>query len=75
MFDLGAFFRRNRRVFWFVIATFITTFVSIQLGKVFATMDTHYGEIASCTYTRQVPELQTPIARENRTENACTGRG
>jgi hypothetical protein len=75
MFDISAFFRRNRRVFWFAVAAFISTFISIQLGKVFATIDTNYGEIASCSYTHQAPELQTPIVRENRSESTCAKRG
>lgn len=64
MSDIGAFFRRNRKFLWFVIATFMTIFVSIQFSKALSTLDSNYGEIAECNYTHQAPELQTPRARE-----------
>lgn len=64
MSDASAFFRRNKKVLWFVIAAFMTIFVSIQFSKAFSTLDSNYGEIAECNYTHQAPELQTPRARE-----------
>jgi hypothetical protein len=75
MFDLSAFFRRNRRVLWFVIAAFMATFVSIQLSKSFASLDSNYGEIAECTYVHQAPELQTPLNNQAPVSKYCARRG
>lgn len=75
MFDLSAFFRRNRKVFWFVIAAFMATFVSIQLSKSYAKLDSNYGEIAACSYTHQAPELQTPLPQREPANKFCAKRG
>lgn len=74
MSDAGAFFRRNKKVLWFVIAAFMITFVSIQVSKAFATLESNYGEIAECNYTHQAPELQTPRAREEQVSKYCSTR-
>jgi len=74
MSDASAFFRRNKKVLWFMIAAFMTIFVSIQVSKVFATLESNYGEIAECSYTHQAPELQTPLAREDEEGKYCPKR-
>jgi hypothetical protein len=74
MVDSGAFFRRNKKVFWFVIAAFVITFVSIQLSKALASLDSNYGEIAECTYTHQAPELQTPLSAQENVGKYCAKR-
>ena len=75
MFDLSAFFRRNRKVLWFVIAAFMVSFVSIQLSKALATSDSNYGEIAECTYVHQTPELQTPLNQQQPISKYCARKG
>jgi hypothetical protein len=75
MFDLGIFFRRNRKVLWFVIAAFMVTFVSIQISKALATRDSNYGEIAECTYVHQAPELQTPANPPQLSSTYCPTKG
>ncbi|MEW6205855.1 MAG: hypothetical protein AB1516_11090 [Pseudomonadota bacterium] len=75
MFDLGAFFRRNRKVLWFAIAAFMVTFVSIQVSKALATRDSNYGEIAECTYVHQAPELQTPLTQQEPVNKYCAKKG
>ncbi|MBU0784893.1 MAG: hypothetical protein KJ798_12240 [Gammaproteobacteria bacterium] len=52
----------------------MTIFVSIQVSKVFATLESNYGEIAECSYTHQAPELQTPLAREDEEGKYCPKR-
>ena len=75
MFDLSAFFRRNRKVLWFVIAAFMGTFISIQISKALATRDSNYGEIAECTYVHQAPELQTPLNQPEPLSKYCARKG
>lgn len=75
MFDLSAFFRRNKRVLWFGIAAFMVTFVSIQISKAFATQESNYGEIAECSYTHQAPELQTPLTQQEPVSKYCAKQG
>ncbi|HEX4842503.1 MAG TPA: hypothetical protein VFV57_02440 [Limnobacter sp.] len=74
MFDLGAFFRRNQRLLWLVIAAFMVFFVSVQLSKSFASLDTNYGEISECNYTHQPSGLQNPVRSSAPQSNFCTGK-
>ena len=75
MFDLTAFFRRNQKIFWLLIAAFMATFVSIQLSKSWISTDSNYGEIAECSYTLQAPQLQTPLNRQEYKGKYCSIQG
>jgi hypothetical protein len=75
MFDLGAFFRRNRKLLWFVIALFMAAFISIQISKALATRHSNYGEIAECAYVHQAPELQTPLNLQEPVSKYCARKG
>jgi hypothetical protein len=75
MFDLGAFFRRNRKVLWFGITVFMAAFVSVQVSKALATRHSNYGEIAECTYVHQAPELQTPLNLQEPVSKYCAKNG
>ena len=72
--DSSAFFRRNKKVLWLLIAAFMAAFVSIQVTKVLSGLDSHYGEIAECTYTHQAQEFQTPAPRNLQINKDCSTR-
>lgn len=71
MINSGAIFRRNRILLWFGVASFMAVFVSVQLGKAFIKADSHYGDIAECSYTHNAPDLQTPVSPPHQTESLC----
>ena len=78
MFDLGVFFRRNRAALWVLVAAFLVIFISIQISKALSKLDSHYGEIAECTYTHQGPELQNPqlsMAQREQEDHFCATKG
>lgn len=75
MLDSGAFFRRNRMLLWFSVAIFTAIFVSVQLGKAVSKADSHYGDIAECSYTHEAPALQTPVSPQHQAELPCLSGG
>ncbi len=74
MFDISAFFRRNQRFFWALIAAFLVLFVSVQVSKSFASLETNYGAISECSYTHQPSGLQNPEHRAPQEKSHCTGK-
>ncbi len=70
--DSSAFFRRNKKFLWLVVAIFVVAFVGIQLTKVLSGLDSHYGEIAECSYTHEAQEFQTPAPRNLQINQACS---
>ncbi|MCR2745440.1 hypothetical protein [Limnobacter parvus] len=49
-------------------------FVSIQLSKSLASVDSNYGEIAECSYIHQAADLQTPLSKQEPVGKYCAKR-
>ncbi|HEX4878634.1 MAG TPA: hypothetical protein VFV39_02225 [Limnobacter sp.] len=49
-------------------------FVSVQVSKSFASLDTNYGEISECNYTHQPSALQNPVHYNAPQSGFCLGR-